>query len=239
MKEHAILFSAPMIRALVDGTKSQTRRVMKPQPAPIPNEPGKHWWPSNAAQSMIRVEDEFQQHPGIYDDACPHGMPGQHLWVRETFYAYGHWVTRFSAKKKRDEWHFIDMTLACDRAYQYAADNPDVPLAKGRGGALPGWYTRPAIFMPRAACRILLGITGVRVERLNDCSDADAMSEGIDADELAERQDRYDIVCKGGDASGRTTAQLMYRELWESINGAGSWAANPWVWVVEFKRVMP
>lgn len=239
--ECPILFSAAMIRALLDGTKAQTRRLVKPDPGP-------YWNPVVGLFNPVVIDNGGNEAPGpeifgASDETTgrkfPYGGPGHRIWVRETFYAYGRWETRFSAKKKRDEWHFIDMTLACDRAYQYAADNPDVPLAKGRGGALPGWCTRPAIFMPRAACRILLDITGVRVERLNDCSEADALAEGIDADLLAERQDSYDIVCKGTDASGRATAQSMYLELWESINGAGSWAANPWVWVIEFERAAP
>lgn len=240
MKERPILFSAPMVRALLDGSKTQTRRVLKVSPDLV----------DKVRFDRAEFADTQQRQCGTFwgmvgdtpigpPVACPYGQSGDRLRVRETFYAYGRWVTRYSAKKGRDEWHFIDMTLECDRAYQYEADNPEVPLAKGRGGNHSGWYKRPAIFMPRAACRILLEIVSVRVERLNDCSEADALAEGIDADELAERQDRYDVVCKGSGASGRATAQSMYRELWESINGAGSWAANPWVWVVEFKRVAP
>jgi hypothetical protein len=238
-----------MSRALLDGTKSQTRRVVKLQQLtgdyfeggaagvefdgfriPRDDGPALARFSAEAVGGGAFVSEELE---------CPYGQPGDRIWVRETFIAYGRWETRFSAKKARDEWHFVDMTAECDRAYQYAADNPDVPLATGRGGALPGWYTRPAIFMPRAACRILLEIVSVRVERLNDCSEADALAEGIDADELAERQDRYDVVCQGSGASARASAQSMYRELWESINGAGSWAANPWVWVINFARVMP
>jgi hypothetical protein len=175
---------------------------------------------------------------------CPHGRPGHRIWVRETFYAYGRWETRFSSKKKRNEWHFIDMTLACDRAYQYAADNPDVPLATGRGGALPGWYTRPAIFMPRAACRILLDITGVRVERLNDCSAADARDEGLISYKHFWRDSEYplpDIAFEPfkGSPVRYSDPVAAYAALWESINGAGSWQANPWVWAVTFRRVEP
>ncbi|UQV43393.1 hypothetical protein KIV45_15590 [Janthinobacterium lividum] len=236
-KVRPILFIAPMVRALLDGSKTRTRRIMKPQPVPIPGEPGKHWWPSNAAQSMIRIEDTFQVHPGIFDDACPHGAQRDQIWVRETFFAFGRWVTRYSQKKGRDEWHFIDMTAECDRAYQYDADAPDLPLAQGRGDALPGWYKRPAIFMPRAACRIMLEIVSVRIERLQDISDADIVAEGIDMEALAESQDRYDIVCQGSGASGRATERSAWRELWESTGG--DWDSNPWLWVIEFKRVTP
>jgi hypothetical protein len=229
-KEHSLLFSAPMIRALLDGTKSQTRRIVKPQP--VMYEPGMDVGLSDYTADML---------------VCPYGRPGHRIWVRETFYAYGCWETRFSAKKKREDWHFVDMTLACDRRYQYAADNPDVPLAKGRG-ALPGWYKRPAIFMPRAACRILLNIIGVRVERLNDCSEADALAEGIstvrthewDAEHFPEWRRQFDEACTRGEKPpvGPMPSET-YAALWESINGAGSWGANPWVWVIAFARTAP
>lgn len=248
--ECPILFSAAMIRALLDGTKSQTRRLVKPDPGP-------YWNPAIGLFNPVVIDNGGYEAAGpeIYgasDEAAgrkfPYGGPSHRIWVRETFYAYGRWETRFSAKKARDEWHFIDMTLACDRAYQYAADNPDVPLAKGRGGALPAWYKRPAIFMPRAVCRILLDITGVRVERLNDCSESDALVEGIstvrntqwDAARFPEWRREFDGACERGDKLpiGPMPSET-YAALWESINGAGSWATNPWVWVVEFKRVMP
>lgn len=154
--------------------------------------------------------------------------------MRETFLAYGRRETRYSAKKARDEWH-LDMTVECDRRYQYAADNPDVPLTKGRGGALPGWYTRPAMFMPRAASRTLLEIVSVRVERLNDCSEADALAEGVIVDlaggHFVDAPAARHVSAVGGPAVD------AYRSLWQQINGAGSWAANPWVRVIEFKRV--
>ena len=187
---------------------------------------------------------------------CPYGQPGDRVWVRETFYAYGRWETRFSAKKKRDEWHFVDMTAECDRRYQYAADNPDVPLAKARGGVLPGWYKRPAIFMPRAACRIMLGITGVHVERLSDISESDADAEGCErldnerevvdwalCDRCGGTRLHRALGANGGvmedvDCVECDTYAKRYKHLWESINGAGSWAENQWVWVIQFKRVM-
>ena len=237
-KERPILFSAQMVRALLDGSKMQTRRVMKPQPEPVPHHPGDYQWPCNAFQSMVNVSDTCAPGThGMASDACPHGAHGDRLRVRETSFAYGRWVTRYSQKKGRDEWHFIDMTIECDRAYQYDADAPDLPLAQGRGGALPGWYKRPAIFMPRWACRILLEIVSVRVERLQDISDADIVAEGIDMEALAESQDRYDIVCKGSGACGRATERTAWRDLWESTGC--DWDANPWCWAITFKRVTP
>jgi hypothetical protein len=238
MKEQPILMNSAMVRALLDGSKTQTRRVMKPQPEPSPHRPGDYQWPCDAFQSMVSVADT--RAPGAHGmagDACPHGGHGDGLRVRETFFAYGRWVTRYSEKKRRDEWHFIDMTAECHRAYQYDVESPDVPLAARRGSALPGWYKRPSIFMPRAASRILLEIVSVRVERLQDISDADIVAEGIDMEALAESQERYDAIAKDGNASGRATLRTTWRDLWESTGG--EWETNPWCWVISFKRVTP
>jgi hypothetical protein len=217
MTDRPILFSDPMVRALLDGSKTQTRRIVKP-------------WSSKPSNAAVPADVAYLPDFTCYRSTCPYGQPGDRLWVRETFFAYGRWETRYSEKKGRDEWHFVDMTLECDRAYQYAADNPDVPLAKGRG-PLPGWHKRPAIFMPRAASRAAPEIVSVRVERLSDCSNGDAIAEGV-----ALLNGRFTF--NGGMHESRVAIDA-YRTLWESINGAGSWDANPWVWVIEFKRVMP
>jgi hypothetical protein len=224
MTDSPILFSTPMVRAIqrdID-PKTQTRRPVKPQPF-----------------SQPEINDEtglFDVYAGgdVSDSIrSPYGVAGDRLWVKETFVAFGRWETRFNTKKGRDEWHFIDMTLECDRAYQYGADDPDVPLADGRG-ALPGWHRRPSIFMPRTASRITLEITDVRVERLQSISEADAIAEGIylfpgdgGGFKAARGQQEYD------------TAVEAYRHLWDGLNverGFG-WDANPWVWVVAFDRL--
>ncbi len=150
--------------------------------------------------------------------------------MRETFYAWGHWEKRFSAKKKRDEWHFVDMTADGPGRYFYAADGAH-PAADHRATSVMAWWKRPAIFMPSAASRILLEVTDVRVERLQDISDADARAEGArECDPVSGRE----VLLAG--PSQRGSFVLHYRDLWERINGPGSWAANPWVWVVEFRR---
>ena len=243
-QELPILMNSAMVRATLAGSKTQTRRIVKPDPGP-------YWNPVVSDYNPIIIDNGGYDAPGpeifgasdeIAGRKFPYGRSGSHLWVRETFFSYGRWQTRFSTKKARDEWHFVDMTTECDCAYQFAADNPDLPLATGRGGALPGWYKRPAIFMPRAASRILLEIVSVRVERLNDCSAADACAEGLISYEHFWRDSEYplpDIAYepfKGSPARYSDPVQA-YRALWASINGTGSWDANPWVWVVEFKRV--
>lgn len=220
MKERPILFSGAMVRALQDGSKTQTRRVLKPQPIRVSDGHGGSGGYFSCDKKGIGATEKCRVSDIWVGYGSPYGQPGDQLWVRETFYAYGRWETRYSEKKKRDEWHFVDMTNDCDQAYQYAADNPDVPLATSRGGALPGWHKRPAIFMPRVACRIQLEITSVRVERLQDINEADALAEGATPEATDE-------------------AINAYRMLWESLNGPDSWLANPWVWVVEFKRVKP
>ncbi|QNA91004.1 hypothetical protein G4G28_07780 [Massilia sp. Dwa41.01b] len=196
MKERGILFSGAMVRALLDGTKSQTRRALRPQPE------------GECAPEMAR--NRF-------------GLAGDRLWVRETYFAFGHWETRPKAGKAGNARYFIDQTRTSGQRYRYALDEPGGadPLAGRVAGDLPRWHQRPALFMPRAASRILLEIVGVRVERLRAISADDALAEGIDPQGA------------GGDPV------LAYRKVWERINGAGSWDADPWVWAVELRRLAP
>jgi hypothetical protein len=188
--ERSILFSGPMVRALLAGTKTQTRRALR----------------------------------GPQDATARHrfGQPGGRLWVRETFYAFGRWENRFNAAKQRDEWYFVDMTRQNGLAYRYEADLEagTIPPARREAGAAPAWHKRPALFMPRVASRILLEVVDVRVERLQDISAADAVEEGI-------------LPATALDPV------LAYRGVWEGINGAGSWDANPLVWVLAFRRILP
>lgn len=215
MTDRPIFMSAPMMRAILDGTKTQTRRPV-----------------TGFALDWLTMQNGFNaKFVALQENhLCRYGYAGDQLWVKETFYAWGRWETRFSEKKGRDEWHFIDMTLEAGKAYAYTAVGLPAGFAKkhgaGRGGVMPTWWKRPAIFMPRAASRITLEVTGVRVERLQDISEADAAAEGWpgpDADNSI--QSAYPIA--------------WYSQLWESINGPGSWDANPWVWCVSFRRVAP
>ena len=218
MKERQILFAAPMIRSIRAGRKTQTRRTVKPQRHPYGN-----------ILSPEQVADEFIGQTEAV--RCPYGQPGDRLFVKETFFAYGRWETRFSEKKCRDEWHFIDMTEESGFAYRYAADEKERSTTKERSSVIPGWYKRPAIFMPRRACRIFLDVTAVRVERLKDISPADASAEGI----IQQNTTKWFSV--PGISGAGTTARAAYALLWNSINGPGSWDANQLVWVVEFKIV--
>jgi hypothetical protein len=194
MSERSILFSAPMVRALLAGTKTQTRRAVK------------------AREGSVYV-----------DSRSPYGRPGDRLWVRESFFAYGRWEKRYNKTKKRDEWRFVDMTRECGHSYLYAADNPDVRVEKGRS-VTPGWHTRSALFMPRVASRILLEVVSARIERLQAISEHDAIAEGIERG-------------VGNIAEWSGSPVDSYRLLWEQINGPGNWNDNPMVWVVEFRRI--
>lgn len=188
VKERPILFSAPMVRAIQAGTKTQTRRVCKGAAL--------QWLGEGFAPDFVALQSNAM---------CPYGQSGDRLWVREAFQAMGN-----------AELHAEPIFY---RADQYRDDG------------FHRWT--PSIHMPRWASRITLEIVSVRVERLNEISEQDAQAEGIapmqfhDGRWLSEH-------AKGMNFPSATAA---YRDLWESINGPGSWDANPWVWVVEFRKL--
>lgn len=203
MKERPILFSAPMVRALLDGSKSQTRRLVKPQPR-AETEPVRP--ESRGSAKWVFMADADRSTRFAFGDVrCPFGVPGDRLWVRETFSPY------------------IDASALKSRA-TYRADG---------SGLLPRQRWFPSIHMPRWASRITLEVTDVRVERLTSISEADTVAEGI------ERHVDDGVAYYGPLNEGHAVAQVAFERLWESINGAGSWDANPWVWVISFRKVTP
>ena len=196
MIERPILFSAPMVRAILDGTKTQTRRAVKST--------GMY-----AIDASIHGEEVARRELAALATRCPYGQAGDQLWVREAF-SGPHCMDASDGCKAVPPSKWGD----CSRIWYWADGNPT-----------EGDWTRPrpSIHMPRWASRILLEIAAVRVERLQDISETDAEAEGI-----------QEIVDAGVDHDG--TPRDAYRALWEQINGADSWSANPWVWVVEFNR---
>ena len=193
MKERPILFSAPMVMAILDGTKTQTRRVVKAKHLP---------WLENSVLNFF--DGKWNQRP------MPYGKPGDRLWVRETFADL-----RGTGIEHRTD------PLGPLKRYAFAADHP--PGSHGDEARKEfGVKWKPSIHMPRAASRITLEITGVGVQRLKDISEADAIAEGAPWAACGSPQE-------GSHKAG-------FAQLWESINGPESWDANPWVWVVEFKR---
>jgi len=218
MTERPILFSAPMVRAVARQVdpKTQTRRVVKPSV-------------KGCTVGVYTSDDDgFIQPVNVQEDGdpwedipCPYGQPGDRLWVRETW-AVGHGYDGMPPRAI-PELPFVNR--------HYAA-------TEDRGGLL--W--RPSIHMPRWLSRITLEVTGVRVERLNEISEADCIAEGIDGFEFCGERFWRDYLLTDEEAQcspALTDPRASYRTLWESINGAGSWAANPWVWVVEFRRLPP
>lgn len=180
MKERPILFSAPMVRAILEGRKTQTRRVIKDC----------YLLGGPPTDELLKL--------------CPYGQRGDRLWVREAFHICPH-----------------------HEDYFYRADDENLPI---KCKAHTKW--RPSIHMPRAASRTLLEITGLRVERLQDISQADAIAEGVYA---------FNSQSKGLEGKPYYRSLFppnkLFKQLWDSINGEDSWDANPWVWVIEFKKV--
>lgn len=195
MADRPILFSAPMVRAILTCTKSQTRRVVKPRP-------DKDMGPRCVLQPH---ELAGEANGGNYRNA--YCAPGDRLWVREAYRL----CAEADGTKPRDT----------DASYRiwYEADAPHQPGA----GKL-----RPGMFMPRWASRIALEVTGVRVERLQDITQADARAEGAPPSHPS-----IDAVSRGFGFAD--FPRSWYAQLWDQINGPGAWSENAWVWVVSFK----
>ncbi|HBO3905370.1 TPA: hypothetical protein L4T53_004523 [Pseudomonas aeruginosa] len=227
MKERPILFNDQMVRAILEGRKTVTRRVVKPAPV------GDLKW--NQRSMNTGIVHNWTDDLRMYE--CPYGQPGGQLWVRETW-QYADWTEegepyiRYQADGARvlHEDFPIEWAPRIEREWVELSD----PANYAIDGRAADRRWRPSIHIPRWASRILLEITDVRVERLQDISEEQALAEGVRGEPCDHaRQACADIGCWGDTAKG------AFGFLWESLNGEGSWAANPWVWVVEFKRVTP
>lgn len=209
MKERPILFSTPMVRAILDGRKTQTRRVAPIKKLDFRQKDDILTWFISFEKAVKRVFcsasggcfTEEQARAIIASQFCPYGQKGDRLWVRETFGTRGKEV-------------FYRATPPL---------NADGEPYAGIAG-LDGNRWKSSIHMPRAASRITLEVTGVRVERLHGISEADAQAEG---------------VFFAPDHDYKNSFKQGFKNIWQSINGPESWDTNPWVWVVEFKRVQP
>lgn len=219
IKERPILFSAPMVRAILEGRKTVTRRPVKAIKAHADGfmmlDHGKGWWPYNA------FGDFASDHEGMeYPIACPYGKPGDRLWVRETWYC-DHFEVQQGPYLRPADMLDLDRSRE-DGELVYTADGL-TPYEQEQ----PVW--KPSIHMPRWASRILLEVTDVRVERLQDISRADIRAEGL--------QCPPELASDDVSPNYRDWYPAAWRELLESTGG--DWDANPWVWVVSFKRVTP
>lgn len=227
MSEKPILFSAPMIRAILEGRKTQTRRIIKPS------------W----ARCLDPDEDDDRESIRV---GCPYGQRGDRLWVRETFYCDNFTANDFAAARVGHVTPRTDAEIIAEwqESLYYRADTasgigscceliPECMCAEYKtasGRTRSPW--KPGIHMPRWASRITLEVTGVRVERLHDISEEDAKAEGVTFGEVAD----YTINGEPGRAA-IFNARDAFAYLWAGINGADSWKANPWVWCVSFRRV--
>lgn len=204
-KERPILFSGAMIRALLSGAKTQTRRIVKAKDSdssrcitmPMLMKNVNEWRVQDGRWFGIDGYDTL-----VFCD-CPYGNVGDLLWVRESHALLtmmdGAKVCAYRANCKDNTFNYVDELTGTVHCV-----------------SVDRW--RPSIHMPRVASRITLKVTDVRVERLQCITNADALKEGCVAGERASESDAF-------------------HNLWESINGKGSWEANPWVWVVSFKRI--
>lgn len=192
MKERGIIFNGEMVRAILDGRKTQTRRIIKD--CTVGRDP---------ISKFIQIGKKFigcypEDVPELIRECCPYGVPGDRIWVRET------WAEAGASAP--------DLKL-------YRANYPEhVPTHYENVPPDDEIRWTPSIHMPRWASRITLEITGVCVELLNDISEEDARAEGISG-------------------SSARDVKEAYAALWRSIYGSDSWRANPWVWVIEFKRI--
>ncbi|UPK82554.1 hypothetical protein LW139_07655 [Proteus vulgaris] len=215
MKERGIIFNAEMVRAILDGRKTQTRRIIKSVPATH----NFHGW----VMSSTRAKDEGKACWAIGDSPllkepirlnCPLGKVGDRLWVRETF---GNRVVR-------------DALGGYGEFITYRASKPDaVYCTCASGDVIPMKWT-PSIHMPRRYSRITLEITDVRVEQLQDISKQDAISEGAP-------QGHYSIDVISKQFGFPDFSRSWFAQIWMDIYGEDSWVNNEWVWVIEFKRI--
>lgn len=213
MKERPILFSAPMVRALLAGTKTVTRRLVKPQPEY--SEEWKCWqWPSNLCETMVEIRD--------MGGLGPYGWRGDRLWVKERF----SWMS----KDRQTAWRDAKVAAGEGAELVFFADEDEHDHKC--------W--KPSIFMSRAQSRITLEVVSVRVERLHDITEEDAQREGVDRQFVVDLATFMQPGKKEGffkKLDDNSSYLNGFRSMWREINGQESWDANPWVWRVEFKRV--
>lgn len=223
MKERPILFSAPMVRAILDGRKTMTRRALNPQP-----DGGIQFGAIATPHGVVNGKGN----PLV----CRYGKPGDRLWVRET------WMADPSCDDDAWDDHHVSWRewdgCGCrtrDIPTQLCKVENVIHKASWDGIEMVGW--KPSIHMPRWASRILLEVTGVRVERLQDISEEDAIAEGVESlgppENVWTRSNGEKRHWR--ERGYRSQAECLFSDLWKSISGAESWDSNPWVWVIEFK----
>ena len=256
MKERGMIFNGEMVRALLSGQKTQTRREVKLN-LDIACLATTYDWATSLAANHYQglTEEQIQQkaeslrgviHPVILDNGqmvsiiCPHGKPGDRIWVRETWGVVSHEldedgrIQSWTPDRPATAIHEMPFGNGYYSGHAIYAADGDFTWGDDDGYEDGRSCWKPSIHMPRAASRILLEITAVRVERLNAISGEDATAEGVPtAGSLLTDYPGTFLTPKGDFATGK----VAFQRLWESIYGDESWQANPWVWVIEFKLV--
>lgn len=245
MRERGMIFNDEMVRAVLEGRKTQTRRIIQ---SPAKNmqasgqkvidyrEPGDKWYGEHVFSMRNQSGTWCDYTKDQFLAKCPFGAVGDRLWVRETWMPDaprdGTWadVEFYGCKGS-------PLSMIPER---FRKPEHCIHRASWDGSEMVGWT--PSIHMPRWASRITLEITGVRVERLNSINYRDAVREGLVQEEYNWHSSEYpldDIAFRTSRESKRrySSPQECFKDLWQSIYGEESWQANPWVWVIEFKRV--
>ena len=229
LKAKPILFSTEMVRAIHEDRKIETRRIIKPQ---YQHSNGEIW-------TSIKKYNWFYQSKIENCESllkvCPYGKSSGYLWVRETWYPHMDCIQGSygftEGEKIKYPPHYVDKNRI-KRPVDYKEKYPKAHLK---------W--KPSIFMPKSACRLILKIESIRVERLQDITEESAINEGIE--KIGEGFKSYEIIHSGKHKNEihphaiipKKSPITSYKELWESINGLNSWDINPFVWVIRFKKI--
>lgn len=224
VKERPILFSTPMVQAILEGRKTVTRRVISTQPD------NECYFETRLIDGVLEIDyNQGDENPRV---KCPYGKEKDILWVRETWRKY----------------HHIDPVggISNGEVIEYAADNHEpIIMVDGDGfqmfnkdGSEKYIPWKPSIFMPREACRIKLEIQSIRVERLHDITEEDAIMEGIEViRNTIQDSPVFKNYLQDGVEHGYGYPKNSFQSLWTKINGRESWEANPWVWVINFSKL--
>lgn len=228
MKEHPMLFSTPMVKAILNGSKTQTRRIIKSPKLDMYVEDIKFGVTAMTPEGHVSVRGKWMDgQESRYGESFIKfpAQVGDHIWVRETYREYN---------------IYEDGELAIEKHLEYAADpgNEMIPMVDGDGfgiynkdGSEKFIPWKPSLFMPKRICRIWLEVVSIRAEKLLDISPNDAIAEGIEGWGHNTWKDylKPSYAC--------TNPIESYLSLWDSINGEGAFSKNPWVWVYTFKRI--
>ncbi len=229
MKEIPILFSTIMVQANMDDRKEMTRRIINPQPIWCVDEDGNLYEGNHKGYVKVDGHPNWQHQ---FADEFSQIKKGDILYVREEHYRYGYWIEKEGEFTKTGKQKV--MFIAITNEIRYYNDKPAEVLRRSKKDLFrPGWYKRLGRFMPKKVARIWLQVTDVRVERLRDITPWDVLAEGVGE---KFKSGATSMTSASIDHITWSGSQLkLFAELWQKINGAESWQANPWVWVIKYK----